>query len=1016
MRVVKALASLIGLLLVIVGVPVLLVRLVGWPGPDHLPTFGELRRQVVQRDFGTSFIIGLLAVVGWVLWIQVVWATLWELIVNLRRVRVNVRPRSAPLVMAPVGRVVASAVMSVMTLFVPAQSAGIALAAGPLQVSHAAVVATHVDGAETTVASPHVVRADPDPDRASTLDARPTWTVRTGDTLWDIAEQTLGDGSRVDDIMTLNPQVQSASLLYPGVSLELPEDAVVPNDRVEIAASDTSATITVERGDTLWDIADERLGDPTRWPEIFDANRDQVMTDGATFDNPDLIQPGWVLTVGPNVAEAVEPAPATETPVEVPPAKEVAGEGTATDDATDEATTDEATTDDATADDATADKGSDADELAEPDGSAAPVSEWLLPPPKPVTFDPPSTTDKPAEPTTDEAEPTPDTRPPVPSTAGRSVAEASTPDASPLRSPSVVRTIGGGAFAFAALATLEVLRRRRRASRPRELRDQRHVTGEMALRAEAAAANVDIARRVQRWVRERLATDGSMSVLRVVVEDDGSVVVRWRDATGVVHDQSVSLQDLPAEQEIDEVPVMPALVSVGTTGYREVFVDLEALGSVTLRGPDELASGFVRGIGGQLAATNAECFSDRPFASFDDSPAPVRVDMQRVRGERAGLWAAMATGDVTSSVGARASGWPYEEIMPVVVLAADGVGDADLLEAAQPGRGVVVVTTSPVGGVEWCLNDSGGLVLEDGLVVERPALIDEAASAIVGELVADELHLNESLTTGPEVVAPITAAAKPFVPLQWRYMVRLMRAEIDVVDATGSPISFVSESNRNGRRAPELLAFLYFRGRTCSAADINEALWFDGRPVSASTVTSLVSRTRTALDTEALITDDGGWRLDSDQFVTDVELLAHVAEQVRTNPGDLDLLAESLEMIDDVPMRTSGSYNWASAHRYLHEVGTVISEAVQLAGRLALQRGEIDLARRVYQLGLKANPIDEASYQLAFEVEAASNDFDAIRRLYASLEVQLRSGLNESPHPTTTELYNSVMSRSRQSA
>jgi nucleoid-associated protein YgaU len=49
-------------------------------------------------------------------------------------------------------------------------------------------------------------------------------------------------------------------------------------------------TYTVQRGDTLSGIAQEQLGDASRWPEIFVLNRDII-------SDPDEIFPGQVLTL-----------------------------------------------------------------------------------------------------------------------------------------------------------------------------------------------------------------------------------------------------------------------------------------------------------------------------------------------------------------------------------------------------------------------------------------------------------------------------------------------------------------------------------------------------------------------------------------------------------------------------------------------------------------------------------------------------------------------------------------------
>ncbi|MEG1904893.1 MAG: LysM peptidoglycan-binding domain-containing protein, partial [Bacteroidales bacterium] len=48
---------------------------------------------------------------------------------------------------------------------------------------------------------------------------------------------------------------------------------------------------TVVPGDCLWYIAEEQLGDPYRWPEIYEMNRDVI------GGNPDLIYPGQVYTL-----------------------------------------------------------------------------------------------------------------------------------------------------------------------------------------------------------------------------------------------------------------------------------------------------------------------------------------------------------------------------------------------------------------------------------------------------------------------------------------------------------------------------------------------------------------------------------------------------------------------------------------------------------------------------------------------------------------------------------------------
>ena len=52
----------------------------------------------------------------------------------------------------------------------------------------------------------------------------------------------------------------------------------------------------MQPGDTLSEIAEAKLGDPMRYPELFEASRDTVQPDGATLTDPDLIRPGWEIT------------------------------------------------------------------------------------------------------------------------------------------------------------------------------------------------------------------------------------------------------------------------------------------------------------------------------------------------------------------------------------------------------------------------------------------------------------------------------------------------------------------------------------------------------------------------------------------------------------------------------------------------------------------------------------------------------------------------------------------------
>lgn len=75
-------------------------------------------------------------------------------------------------------------------------------------------------------------------------------------------------------------------------------------------------TYVVQRGDSLWRIAEQQLGDGFRWRDIYDLNK-------TVITNPDLICTGWRLTLpaDPATAAAASTPPTNET-TPTPPAAE----------------------------------------------------------------------------------------------------------------------------------------------------------------------------------------------------------------------------------------------------------------------------------------------------------------------------------------------------------------------------------------------------------------------------------------------------------------------------------------------------------------------------------------------------------------------------------------------------------------------------------------------------------------------------------------------------------------------
>lgn len=63
------------------------------------------------------------------------------------------------------------------------------------------------------------------------------------------------------------------------------------------ALSDASSTHIVATGDTLWDLAHRYYGDGEQWHRLYTANIHTTQPDGRRLADPDLLEPGWRLTI-----------------------------------------------------------------------------------------------------------------------------------------------------------------------------------------------------------------------------------------------------------------------------------------------------------------------------------------------------------------------------------------------------------------------------------------------------------------------------------------------------------------------------------------------------------------------------------------------------------------------------------------------------------------------------------------------------------------------------------------------
>ena len=74
------------------------------------------------------------------------------------------------------------------------------------------------------------------------------------------------------------------------------------------SAVGTTVDHTVQRRDTLWDLAERYLGDGYRAGELFELNQGRPQPDGRTLTDPSVIRPGWVSRCGPPISSSARAA------------------------------------------------------------------------------------------------------------------------------------------------------------------------------------------------------------------------------------------------------------------------------------------------------------------------------------------------------------------------------------------------------------------------------------------------------------------------------------------------------------------------------------------------------------------------------------------------------------------------------------------------------------------------------------------------------------------------------------
>lgn len=1039
---VHGLASLAALAVLVGGVPWALAR---W---GRLPDTSDGWRQLTDSAVSDTTVFAVLTVAAWAAWAIFAASVAVETVAGLRGVRA---PHLS--VAGPLQRVARALVVPVLLMVSLSQNSP-ALAstvpnAGPLP-ARATVTTLVVDvptTAATTATPTPLAAADlpatPDPPVASAepeTGSPPVVVVERNDNPWRLAEQHLGDGMRWRELFELNrgvPQPDGRAwtdpeIILPGWHLRLTTDASATAPDPPTAATAETIVHVVAPGDTLSGLAARYLGDADRYPELFAANRDTVQPDGRHLTDPDLIVVGWHLTIATGtVTTPPAPAPAPDAPDEGP--------------------------------------------------EVAPVPHEASPPAGDTTPPPP---ERPAETTLPSAAPTEaDPMAPSPTTAATPAppADVTSP---PQPAESVADRPGTGVLVAAfgsavVLATGIALRlrwlRRRRATR--QTTDPIETT--TVERAVQAASDEPLVR----WAGQHLAVmTRSLDRRRltgapvaVELSEEAGIEVLWDAPQQAPPPPGWSAADggwawrLPYDPDgplpADELPAaIPALVTIGQRDGRQLLVDLEAFGVLTVTGPDDHAAAFVTSIAVELATGSdlADAYVTTVGLDIDPAIAPrhrltttdAAAAAEVAGNARRSIDDALSHAHLDDTFTARVGDAPPLEA--TVVVAAAAPAELERLAAVvHPRRGVGVVAACPSevpGGARVEIDPAGTsarlepLGIDFSPVALTPAVLDEveATTATLATLPTEPADPPPAADPYPMEVAAATngnGSQHHDTPMPATGTVALGNGDRDtesdrsnvhsepadgrlfalpelpderamLVRVLGVPR--IDERPDIGRRELILAVLLACRDGSLAATAAQDALW-GGKPVEAKTVWNFVASTRRALGDF----DDGspvmpaadrtrGTLCLDPRAVTDLAVLRETTIRAAelSSAEAIGALRDALDLVEGPPFDAPG-YDWAHRDQDVAAAAAAIEHGVDALVELAVDAGRIDVAREAIVRGLRGLPGDEHLYRARMRVEAAAGNHAGIVAAYDELCVYL-ADLETQPAPVTTALYHEL--------
>jgi hypothetical protein len=968
----QALVALVLLVSLTVITPIVLWRTVGWPLPRSLPTWESLARPISD-----DVLVNGLTVVWWAAWAQLVVCLAAEVMAYIQGRRTVRLPGSAMMQRLASWLVTSMLMVGSSPVLRPA-----ALPLTALPIAHrepvvaSAVAAGNGQGPGASLATDH-----------------PSYTVGRRDTLWGIAARHLGDPLRWREIFELNEgrrQDDGGALSDPR-RLQAGWILVMPTNAVGLDAGTSPSTVVVARGDTLSELAERNLGEDERWAEIFELNRNRPQPDGGALIDPDVIRPGWTLSIPTATTQPPPPAPAAPAP---PPTE------------------------------------------VNPPGPGAPAAD--APPATPV----------PAHPTSQPNPPEPAA--PAEKDGGPSALVGIL--GLGLAASGVVLTLDQlrrARLRHRPPGRLPAPPNAEAADAERSLRlvaeEQRPDVDRLDLALRAFGAGLaERGRPVPSVLALQFGPEGLELLLGNPSKDP---------PPGFTAQDEGWLWTIPADRidglrsASDHVAPMPALVTVGEGEAGTILVDLETAGSLELIGDRDEARRLLASFALELATST---WADHVDVLLVGHELPDLGALHRVRHvatidevidtleDSTGTVAEeLASADLSSTLAARSLPSATEAWSPTVVLCSEAPADpqtAGRLAAigGNGGRGVAVVVAGGLSGARW------SFTCEQGVVAIAPLNLRARTAAPPEEdLAAVELLLDnpegdasyetdqpdlEALvpkepgpgTSEPDVVAMEdgrgpSSPAPPFEQGTCEVEVRVL-GPLEIV-GTEQPVE-------PGKPA-EILVYLATHPAGVDSDRLRTTLWPRHKTPAPKTFANAISVARKLIGARHLPHATGDRYRLAPTVTTDLARFEAVARQARRQPDDdaVATLRAALELVRGAPFHAVHGLHWAQPEGLVAHAEALIVDAAHRLVELCLKRDDPAGADWAARQGLLASPGNEALFRDRMLAADAAGNPAAVEAVMDELCDFIDGGNPyETLHPETLATYERLSRRRLQRA